>query len=258
MEIFMIELKNISFSYGSHEVLKNISLTLKKGELCALIGKNGCGKTTLSRIISRLSEPRCGEMRLDGKAYGEYSGKSFARHISFFAQKRPTPNMKTADYVAYGRYPHCDISFRLSDKDRESVEQAMKLTDTERFASRNVASLSGGERQLVYLAQAAAQDSDHMILDEPTAFMDAVNTFAVTDLLCELSKNGKCVLAVMHDIPLALKYFSRILVMSEGEIIYDGDPEGAVGSKSIEKAFGVSCERLENDYILRKIQCLEN
>ena len=254
----MIELGNISFSYGSHNVLNNISLALRRGELCALIGKNGCGKTTLSRIIAGLSEPPVGELQLDKKAYGEYGGKSFARLVSFFAQKRPTPNMKTSDYVAYGRYPYCDISFRLSGSDKEAVKNAMKLTDTERFASRNVASLSGGERQLVYLAQAAAQDSDFMILDEPTAFMDAANTFAVIDLLKTFSKNGKCVLTVMHDIPLALKYFSRILVMSAGGIIYDGDPRGAVNSKSIEKAFGVSCERLENDYVLRKVQCSKN
>ena len=254
----MIELRDISFSYGSREVLKNISLTLKKGELCALVGKNGCGKTTLSRLIAGLCEPRSGEIMLEKKPYKEYGSKPFARLVSFFAQKRPTPNMKTVDYVAYGRYPHCDISLKLSCSDKEAVKRALEMTGAERFSSRNVASLSGGERQLVYLAQAAAQDSDYMILDEPTAFMDAANTFAVADLLGEFSKKGKCVLSVMHDIPIALKYFSRILVMSNGEIIYDGDPEGAVSSKSIEKAFGVSCEKIENDYILRKIECSEN
>ncbi len=248
----MIELKNISFAYGAHPVLKNISFTLRGGELCALIGKNGCGKTTLARLISGLCEPQSGEITLDSKAYKEYNNKSFARLVSFFAQKRPTPSMKTADYVAYGRYPYCDISFRLSNGDREAIEKALELTGTERFASRNVASLSGGERQLVYLAHAAAQDSTYMILDEPTAFMDAANTFAVIELLEAFSKKGKCVLTVIHDIPLALKYFPRILVMAEGEIIYDGDADGALSSGSIEKAFGVSCEKLGNDYVLRK------
>ena len=248
----MIELKSISFSYGSQPVLKDISLALERGEMCALIGKNGCGKTTLSRVMAGLLAPQGGESRLDGKLYREYDGKSFARLVSFFAQKRPTPNMKAADYVAYGRYPHCDFSFRLSKGDREAIEKALELTGTERFAARNIAALSGGERQLVYLAHSAAQNSEHMILDEPTAFMDAANTFSVIDLLEAFSKNGKCVLAVMHDIPFALKYFSRILVMSDGEIIYDGDPEGALASGSIEKAFGVFCEKLENDYVLRK------
>ena len=248
----MIELENISFSYAKIPVLKNISLKLESGEMCALIGKNGCGKTTLSRLASGLCEPQCGELRLDGKIYKEYSKKSFARRVSFFAQKRPTPNMRVEDYIMYGRYPYSDISFKLSKADMEAIETAYKMTDTKRFAERNVASLSGGERQLVYLAHTVAQDSDHMILDEPTAFMDAANTFVVIDLLSELSKKGKCILTVMHDIPIALKHFGRILVMSEGEIIYDGTPDGALASKSIEKAFGVSCEKLENDYVLRK------
>lgn len=248
----MIELKNISFSYREKKVLDGLGFSLARGELCALIGKNGCGKTTLARLIGRQSREGRGELLLDGRPYAEYSGKEFARRVSFFSQTRPVPNMNVYDYVAYGRYPYSGASFHLSAEDREKVARALALTDTERFCGRNVCELSGGERQLVYLAMLAAQDADFAILDEPTAFMDAANCFAVTELLQLFAAEGKGVLAVLHDITHALRFFSRVAVMKDGAIIYDGSPDGAVESSIIEDAFGVACERLGEEYVLKK------
>ncbi len=249
----MIELKNISFSYGRQTVLNNISISFEKGESCAVIGKNGCGKTTLAKLISRQLRSQSGELLLDGRSYREYSEKEFAKKISYFPQSRPVPDMSVCDYVAYGRYPYSDLAFRLTKKDKEAIALAFELTGTKDFEKKSLAGLSGGERQLVYLAMLIAQDTPYTVLDEPTAFMDISNSFLVTDVAEKMKKSGKCVIAVMHDIPQALKFFDRVAVVHGGNLVADGAPEAILASGVIESTFGVFCERVgENDYILKK------
>ena len=218
-----------------------------------MLGKNGGGKTTLLRILSGLERAKSGECLLDGREYAFYREKEFAKRVGFFAQTRPTPQMSVFDYVAYGRYPHTDIFCRLSKDDRQAIESALAATKTEEHQDRDIETLSGGERRLVYLAQLICRGADHILLDEPTAFADAQNSFYVADILKEQARGGKCVLAVMHDIPLALSSFDRITVLHEGKIIADGAPEKIVSEGAIERAFGVGCEKTDHGYVLTKI-----
>ena len=249
----MIELKNVRFAYGDREVICGVDLTVRPGESCALMGKNGCGKTTLVRLMGRQAAPDSGEITLDGRGYESFSSREFAGCVSVFPQSRPLPDMTVRDYVAYGRYPYAGLSFRLTDEDRRAIGAAFELTCTARFADRPLAELSGGERQLVYLAMQLAQDSEYMILDEPCASLDAANTFAITDVLAAAAGRGKSVLAIMHDIPHALRCFDRVLLMDGGRIVYDGPAEGAADSGAIDTVFGVNCLRVDGgDYIIRK------
>lgn len=249
----MLELRDISFAYGGCRVLEGVNINFSPGELCALVGRNGCGKTTLARIMARQALPLSGRVLLDGGDISSLSGCDFARRVSLFPQSRPTPDMTVGDYVAYGRYPYAGLSMRLSEDDISAVRSAMELTGTSGLAARPIAELSGGERQLVYLAMQIAQDSDFMILDEPTSSLDVANCFAVFDVLEAMAARGKCVAVIIHDIACALSRFSRIAVIDGGRIIYDGSPRGAVSSGAVEAAFGVVCEAVgDGDYIIRK------
>ena len=248
----MIEVKNLSFSYKNKKILSDISFSLKEGECCALLGKNGSGKTTLLRLLSKLQSADSGELCLNGKPYSSYSPREFSKNVSYFAQTRNTPQMSVYDYVSYGRYPHSGISFRLSASDKEAIERALEKTNTQDFRYRELASLSGGERHLVYLARLLAQNAPHLLLDEPTSFADAQNGFLIADILRSECREKKAILAVTHDLPLALASFDRVLVLSENSLIADTDPKTAVNVGAVERAYGVRCEKVERGYVLFK------
>lgn len=249
----MIKTSDLSFSYGKRKIIDGIELSFSEGELCALLGKNGAGKTTLLRLLAGLECPCGGKICLDGRDYSSYRARDFAKRVGFFAQTRPIPQMRVFDYVAYGRYPHTDILFRLSKEDRRAIEEALASTSMQSFEERGLETLSGGEQRLVYLAQLIAQGATHLLLDEPTAFADAKNSFIITDILREQTRKGKCAVAVMHDIPLALSCFDRVIVLHEGKIIADAAPDEAVRSGAIGRAFGVGCEKTEHGYVLKKL-----
>ena len=248
----MIELNNVHFAYGDREAVCGVNMSIGAGEMCALMGKNGCGKTTLVRLIGRQAKPDRGMVTLDGRDYASFSPREFAGRVSVFPQSRPVPDMTVRDYVSYGRYPYAGLSFRLNGEDKRAISAAFELTGTARFADRPLSELSGGERQLVYLAMQLAQDSEYMILDEPCASLDAANTFAITDVLAEAAGQGKAVLAIMHDIPHAFRCFGRVLLMDGGRIVYDGSPSGAVDCGAVDGVFGVNCLRIDGDYVIRK------
>lgn len=249
----MIELKNASFFYGQRKIIDKAQLRLCEGELCALIGQNGCGKTTLLRLISGLCRPESGELLLDGKSYEKYKRKEFAAKLSFLPQTPPDIKMNVYDYIAYGRYPYTGISFCLTDRDRAAIEGAVDDTGVGKLLSRDISELSGGERRLVCLARVIAQDTPYILLDEPTAFADVKNSFLISDIMADQAKKGKCVLAVMHDIALAMSTFPRIAVMHEGKIISDGTAEQTAANKAVERAFGVTCEKTDRGYVLNKM-----
>ena len=246
----MIELKNISFAYKEISVLRGVDLCLAPGQSCALLGKNGSGKTTLARIMARRLYPSEGELLLDGESYSSLSGKEFARRVAYFPQVRPVPEMNVYDYVAYGRYPYSGLSFHLGDEDKAAVERALEFTNTKKFAERRVSELSGGERQEVYLAMLIAQGSPYVILDEPTTYMDVSNAFSFYSMLDTLKSEGKCIIAVMHDVADALRFFDRVALLDGGKIAYDGEPQGFAESKICESVFGVSCERHGDTFVL--------
>ena len=250
----MIELRDISFSYGGKKIIDSVSLDLSGGEMCAWIGKNGSGKTTLARIIARQLEPSGGECRLDGKDYSTLSGKDFAKKVSFFPQSRPLPDMSVYDNVSHGRYPYSKFSCRLTATDREAISRALALTDTEKFANRTLASLSGGERQAVYLAMLIAQDAPYLLLDEPTTYMDISKAFDLFELLGKLKSEGRCIIAIMHDIGHALEFFDRVILLDGAMIAFDGTPMELCESGATEKALGVACERQGGAYLVKRIQ----
>jgi len=242
----MIELKNISFSYYGKKILDGITLDIREGELCGIIGPNGCGKTTLIRLLSRMTSPEGGEIKLNGIPYTDISRKEFARSVSYFPQGRPIPDMTAEELVAHGRFPYTSGG-RLSAADKIAIDAAFDGAECSEFRHRSLRELSFGERQRVYMAMLLAQDARFAFLDEPTTYMDISNQFAMLSLLRRMSGGGCGVATVLHDVGSALKFCDRIVVISGGRIAFDGSPNAAVASGSISEIFGVGCRSVEVD-----------
>lgn len=241
----MIEIKNLSFSYGKKQILKNISATFSPGKFYAVIGINGSGKTTLCNHLARLLKPMAGEILLDGVPYKNLRRKEFAQKVSLLPQGRNVPNMCGYDLVCAGRYPYLSALQNCRDADKHIVKEAMQRTDAAQFADKNLKHLSGGERQRVYLAMVAAQDTTYILLDEPTTHLDMAAEYKSLQVLTDMKKQGKCIIAVLHDLSAALAFADEILVLHNGKIEMIGTPKEIVDGAVFEKIFGVYCHVLK-------------
>ena len=246
----MIELKNICAGYGGNSVIKNISLNLSKGELISVIGANGSGKSTLLKTTVGIIAPSSGEIRVDNIPAADLSRRDIAKRISYLAQGRRVADMTVEQMVLHGRFPHLKYPRRYSEKDREIAAEALKKMGISDLSERPIPSLSGGTRQKAYIAMALVQDTDYILLDEPTAYLDISAQLELMKILRALADNGKCVVTVMHDLPLAFSCSSRIAVLKNGETAICDAPENVCKSGIIQEIFGVEMHycRAENYY----------
>ena len=202
----MIRIDGLRAGYDRQEKLHGLTADIPAGRLTALIGPNGCGKTTLLRCIAGLMRPMSGEIRLDDLRLSSFSYRERALRIAYMPQHRSVPEITVQQLAAHGRYPHLRWGGSLSPKDEEIIHLAMERTGSAQHADRPLHALSGGERQSAYLAMMLAQQADVMLLDEPTAYLDLNAQFRLMRLLRELSREGKTVVAVLHDLSLAMEY----------------------------------------------------
>ena len=251
----MIQLDDLNFSYGGRTVLHNISAAFSPGKLYAVLGPNGSGKTTLIRLLSRLLQPDSGSLTLDGKSYACYGRKEFARQLALLPQARPIPAISVQDLVSHGRFPYLGLSRTPGKDDLDAVERAMAAVNVQAFAGRDLRQLSGGERQRVYLALLLAQDTRYVLLDEPTTYLDASAQFSVMENLKCMSRDGKCVIAVLHDLNLALSFADEICLLDQGRIAAFGAPEALVEQGVLDRVFSIRCRSIVVDgikeYIIR-------
>ena len=251
----MIQLDDLCFSYGGRAVLHNISAAFTPGKLYAVLGPNGSGKTTLIRLLSRLLLPDSGSLTLDGKSYACYGRKEFARQLALLPQTRPIPAISVQDLVSHGRFPYLGLSRTPGKDDLDAVERAMAAVNVQAFAGRDLRQLSGGERQRVYLALLLAQDTRYVLLDEPTTYLDASAQFSVMENMKHMSQDGKCVIAVLHDLNLALSFSDEICLLDHGRIAAFGAPEELVEKGVLDNVFSIRCRSVMVDsikeYIIR-------
>lgn len=239
----MLELRGIAAGYGGTPVLREVSFTVPKGSLTALIGPNGCGKTTLLRAAARQLPLLAGEILLDGRSVSSYGRTEFARKAAFMPQVRSVPAITAGALVAHGRFPHLGFSRRLRPEDRAAVQAAMEATGVADWANRDLRALSGGERQRVYLAMALAQDTDLILLDEPTTYLDPGRQFELLDLIASLPGRGKTVVMVLHDLSHALRYSTQLLLLEQGRLVQRGTPEELYAGGQLDRVFGIRSRR---------------
>ena len=245
MNPIVLQTQDLSFSYQDKCILQDINLTFEKGCMTAILGPNGSGKTTLLRLLSGLLTPDAGTVTLGNKPLHALSRKMRAQKIAFLPQDRPVPDIPAEMLVSHGRYPHLGLARKRTEADRHIIENAMAHTGAADYADRPLPSLSGGERQRVYLAMLLAQDTDILLLDEPTTYLDARHKFEMIDLLRQLADSGKTVIAVLHDLPLALSAADRVILLENGTCAAVGTPESLCRDGALERVFGVHIGRTE-------------
>jgi len=238
----IIQVENLSFGYTSRStILKDINFNVKSGTFLAIAGPNGVGKTTLLNLLCGLLRPRRGYIKIDSVSVKSYSIKKLAQKIAVVRQEFvPVFDFTVMEVVSMARTPYLGTFGFDSRTDEEIVQKALNATDTAQFALRSLRSLSGGERQRVFIARALAQNTDVLLLDEPTSFLDLKHQVGIYDLLkaAQLEK-GKTIVAITHDINLAAQYADKILLIGANSSYHTGKTEDVFSPQQIEKVFGI-------------------
>jgi iron complex transport system ATP-binding protein len=239
-----IETKDLSLSYGETLIIDELNLTIPKGEITVFIGGNGCGKSTLLRSIARLLKPKSGAVLLEGDAIAKLSTKEVAKKMAILPQSPSAPEGLTVlQLVKQGRYPHQSWLKQWSEKDERMVNNALKATRLEDLKERTVDSLSGGQRQRAWIAMTLAQDTDVILLDEPTTYLDMTHQIEILDLLFELNeRENRTVVMVLHDLNLACRYAHNIVAIKNRKVYAQGKPEYVINCSLVKNVFGMECE----------------
>lgn len=234
----MIQIRNLTVGYGEKKVLRSITLDVEAGGFYAVMGANGCGKTTLLRCVANHLRPSEGEVLVDGKRVGDYTAKELAKRIALVRQQAQTDFEFTAfETVMMGRNPYQRRLQNESDMDKAIVEECMRKTNTWHLRESRPNEMSGGELQRVMLARALAQQTPVLLLDEPLSNLDIAHQFEMMELLrcCE----DKTILLVVHDLNLAYRYCNKLLLLHEGNVLFWGDMKEGLTPERIRNVYGI-------------------
>lgn len=233
--------QNLSLAYDGRTVVENLTLTVPDGCVTSIIGPNGCGKSTLLKGLGRLLPPAAGNVLLDGTPLGQRSTRYVATQLSLLPQTPSAPSgLTVADLVSRGRHPRQKWYQQFSRADEQVIIQALWATDIADLADRSLEDLSGGQRQRAWISMTLAQETDILLLDEPTTYLDLAHQVEVLELVRRLNReHGRTVLMVLHDISLAARYSDRIIAMHGGRIVAEGAPEEVITPDLLQDIFGL-------------------
>ena len=241
-----LKAEGVSVRRGGRLILDGASAAFAGGSFAAIIGPNGAGKSTLLKAIAGLCALSGGAIRYDGARLQEFGAARLSRRLAYLAQDGDVHWPLRVDHVVeLGRLPHRTPFAGMDEEDRAAIERAMRLADVTRFRLRRIQSLSGGERMRVLLARALAVEAEILLADEPVAAVDPLHQLRIMDLLAGVARQGKCVVVVLHDLTLATRYCSRLVLLSAGRKMLDGPPS-ALTDAAIREAYGVSTFRGEH------------
>ncbi|MCX4644731.1 MULTISPECIES: ABC transporter ATP-binding protein [unclassified Streptomyces] len=233
----------LTLAYEDRTVVHDLDLAVPDGRVTVIVGPNACGKSTTLRALGRLLKPRRGSVLLDGEALTRLPTKKIAQQIGLLPQTPVAPEAITvADLVARGRQPHQHWWQQWSDADERAVTEAMERTDVAALADRSVDELSGGQRQRVWIAMALAQETELLLLDEPTTYLDIAHQVEVLDLVRQLNHDkDRTVVLVLHDLNQAARYADHLVAMKSGRIVAEGPPAEVVTADLVREVFGLDC-----------------
>ncbi|MEA4943691.1 MAG: ABC transporter ATP-binding protein [Propionicimonas sp.] len=230
----------LNSGYGERTIIEDLDLAIPDGSFTVIIGPNGCGKSTLLRSLARLIRPTSGAVLLDGADIATSRTKQLARTIGLLPQSSIAPEgITVVDLVSRGRHPHQSVLRRWGEQDEAAVREALERTRLTELSTRVVDELSGGQRQRVWIAMALAQQTPLLLLDEPTTYLDISHQIDVLDLCTELHREGRTLVAVLHDLNQAARYATHLVALKQGRIIAQGTPSAVVTAELLHEVFGV-------------------
>ncbi|CDO03019.1 putative siderophore transport system ATP-binding protein YusV [Oceanobacillus picturae] len=235
---------DLTLGYGEDIIIDDLNLAIPKGEITVFIGGNGCGKSTLLRSLARLLKPKGGGVVLDGEDIAKVGTKDVAKKLAILPQSPVTPEGLTVnELVKQGRHPYRGFLKQWSKDDEEAVFNALQSTNMHHLKDRSVDSLSGGQRQRAWIAMTLAQETDTILLDEPTTYLDMTHQIDVLDLLFDLNeKDGRTVVMVLHDLNLACRYAHHIVAIKDKKVFAQGKPEEIINCNLVHEVFEMMCD----------------
>lgn len=239
----LLKAQNIVAGYDKKIIIDGINISIPSNKISVIIGANACGKSTLLKTLCRLIQPVSGEILLDDKKITDMPPKQLARVLGLLPQSPVVPEgITVADLVSRGRFPYQSFFKGLSKKDYDAVDEALEIMGITELANRSVDELSGGQRQRVWIAMALAQQTDILLLDEPTTFLDISYQVEILDLLTDLNKKrGTTIVMVLHDINLSARYADYIFALQKGNLIAEGTPSDIITDALIKQVFDLDC-----------------
>lgn len=239
-----IQIKNLSVAYENNTIIEDMNLSIPKGKISIIIGGNGCGKSTLLKTISRVNKPSRGEIFIHGKDIKKIKEKDIAKEVAFLPQGPVCPSGLTVrELVAYGRFPHQKMIGGLNTHDKEMIDWAIEQTGLSEFADKEVENLSGGQRQRAWIAMTLAQETEMIMLDEPTTYLDLSYQLEVLEILERLNKEKKItVVIVLHEINNAFRFADNIIGLKKGKVICEGKPIDVITKETLKAIYGIEAE----------------
>lgn len=235
-----LEIRDLCAAYGKQTVLQDVSFPAEDSGITVLLGRNGAGKSTLLACLTGQKGDHRGAVLLDGKDCRSLTPSQRARLVAYLPQELPAPRVTVRELVSFGRAPYVKLTGKLTGLDETAVDAALSAVGMTEFAHRLVDSLSGGERKKAFFAMVLAQDAPLIVLDEPTAHLDAASRFEFLELVEQLCREmGKTFLVVMHELPEALRFADRVAVLHQTRLVFHGSPEACVEENIPERCFDV-------------------
>ena len=240
--------RGLTTGYDGAKIIEGLDVAVPRGKVSVIIGGNGCGKSTLLKTLARLIKPQGGAVLLDGRDIHRLPTKKLAQQLGLLPQTSVAPEgIRVCDLVARGRYPYQTLFSGMGSADYEAVCEALDLMGIASLAERTVDELSGGQRQRVWIAMALAQQTDVLLLDEPTTYLDVAYQIEILDLMRDLNRRrGTTVVMVLHDINLSSRYADHMFALAKGELVTQGTPREVVTVDTMRRVFDLDCEIIDD------------
>ncbi len=240
----ILKAEHIDSGYNHKTIVSDVSVTVPKNKISVILGANGCGKSTLLKTFARLLAPQSGQIVLDGKSIAEIPSKQLAKTLGLLPQSSVAPEgIRVLDLVSRGRFPYRQFLKSMTKEDYAAIEEAMSIMGITELADRAVDELSGGQRQRVWIALALSQQTDILLLDEPTTFLDIAYQIEILDMLTDLNRKRKTtIVMVLHDINLSARYADCLFAMKNGRLVAEGAPKEIITPKLIKDVYGLECD----------------
>lgn len=238
---------DLGISYGRHQVFDDLNLSISAGEFVVIIGPNASGKSTLLKALARVVKPQTGTVYFSGRPLRDMANTAIARELSMLPQSHLVPpGVRVGDFVTRGRYAHQTMIRRWSKEDERAVQRAIDLTGISAILDRPLEELSGGQKQRVWMAVVLAQNTDTVLLDEPTTYLDVANQLELLELCVKLHRDGRTIIAVLHDLCQAARFATRLICIDEGTIVADGTATEVLTPELLRDVFRLEATIIED------------